>query len=347
MITIQSYGSKQTSTMSQINKDNSILLIGRASNEYKLNEFIKPNGLSEMTRLYGDSDLTDAYRIAATQGADNVFVMNCFKSTDFIDTAALIGQYNFAYVVPVGITLSDMFYNSEYDRDMFFAEHYLNQSGTHNNSLILFTDSHASLYEDIDACLSDMHIKVDHFKQHAHYVITNKGRNICFCLNNLKNIKYANVVLAAQLSIAAIGDYPNTISQEAIYDIDNLDIMSNEIIYFKNNIHTNTSIENLKNFRTISDANKLIAIDRVIRHIERTLDTSFVLGKLYNQYVKMLLHDYLDEYFRKLSKSAISNYCIKAIEFVKTKDMYGYITVDIDIQPINSLEAINTLLEVK
>lgn len=347
MITIQPYSTQQNSMMSQIEQDNSILIIGRGSNEYKLNEFIKPNNLSDMKTMFGDSELTDAYQIAVTYGAENVYVMNCLKSTDFRDTANLVGQYNFAYIVPIGINLSDTFYESSYNRDTYFAEHYLNQSEAQMNSLIIFTDKHAGLYEDIDAFISDMHIKVENFKQQSNYVLEDKGRRFAFCLNNLENIKYSNVILATYLSATRLGEYPTNISIPAIYDIDTIDIMHDEIIYFKRNFLTNTSIENLNNFRTILDANKLITIDMVIRHIERTLDTSFVVGKLYNKYIEMLLHDYLDEYFRQLLKTAISNYAIKDIKFVTTDGSYGYITIDLDIYPINSLEVVNTLLEVK
>lgn len=348
MITIQAYNqSNRTTIMTDINKENSILLIGRGANERKLNEIYKPKNLWEMEEIFGDSELTEAYEDTIRAGANNVLVMNCYKTTDFIDSLEYIRHYNFAFVVPVGVNLSDTFYDQEVDREVFLAEHYLNEFSKFTGSLIIFSDAHASFYEDIDHYLSDMNAKVRSFKEQAYYLLSNHGRNIAFCLNNLENKKYANAILAALLSNAAPGTYPDNIPINAIFDFDSEDINELEIIYFKNNIHTDTSIENLKNFRTTLDANKLIAIDRVIKHIERTLDTSFVLGKLYNEYTKMTLHDYLDMFFRKLTKSAIKEYAIKDIQFVPGEDMSGHINVDIFIYPVNSLEGLDVLLEVK
>lgn len=348
MISIQSYSQgNKNSLMAEIGQDDSILIIGGGSNESKLNEIFKPSSIWDMENLYGDSELTIAYIEAKRNGARNVFVMNCLKTTDFIDSIQYVRHYNFSYIVPIGIKLSDKFYSSEHDKEVYFAEHYLNEFSKFTNSLIIFTDEHASLYENINSYLYDMRVKVENFRESVHYLLTNYGRNIAFCLNNLQYKDYSNVILAAVLSRTQPGSYPEMIKDKAIFDLDSEDIFTPEIIYFKNNLHTNTSIENLKNFRTIFDANKLIPIDRVIKHIERTLDTSFVLGKLYNQYVEMILHDYLDSFFRSLLETTIRNYCIKNIQFIRAESMSGYITVDIDIHPINSLEQINTLLEVK
>lgn len=347
MISIQSYNKTNNTMMSEINRDNSILIIGKGSNEIKLNEIYKPKNSIEVESIYGESELTNAYQDAIRNGAENIFVMNCFKTTDFIDSIEYVRYYNFAFIVPVGIKLSDTFYNGEYNRDIYFAEHYLNEFSKFTNTLLIFTDEHASLYENIDHYLLDMKNKLSSFKDTCNYLLSNHGRNIAFCLNNLENKNYSNVILAAKLSSTNIGSYPDNISTKAIFDIDNQDIYEHEIIYFKNNVHVNTSIENLKNLRTNFDANKLISIDRVIKHIERTIDMSFVVGKLYNQYIKMMLHDYLDSFLRKLVGSAINNYRINDIQFVRSQNMTGYVTVNIDIYPINSLEEINVLLEAK
>lgn len=349
MITIKSYNQSSNSShlAKSINTDDSILIIGKGSTDYGLNDIIKPSDLWEMNSLFGDSELTNAYTDAIRSGASNVFVMNCYKTTDFIDVIDFIKNYNFAYIVPIGINISDTFYSAIYKKQMYFGEYYLKGLNNCINSLIIFTDEHADLYENIDNFLNDMHVKIDEFKEQCFYVLKDYGRNIAFCLNNLKNKSYANVVLAAKLSKAVIGNYPDEVSYDAIFDIDEEDIYIDEIIYFKNNVHIDTTIENLKNFRTNLDANKIITIDVVIKHIERTLNTSFVLGKLYSQHIKMTLYDYIDLFFRKLMGISINNYAINGITFVPTDNLAGYIEVNIDIYPLNSLEKINTILEVR
>lgn len=349
MITIKSYNQSSNSSRltKAINTDNSILIVGKGSTDYGLNDIIKPSNSWEMSNLFGDSELTNAYTDAIRSGAENVFVMNCYKTTDFIDAIDFIKNYNFAYITPIGINISDTFYSTAYKKQMYFGEYYLKELSNYTSSLIIFTDEYAGLYENIDHYLNDMHVKIDDFKEQCHYILTNYGRNIAFCLNNLKNKSYANVILASKLSQATIGNYPDGVSYEAIFEIDEEDIYIDEIAYFKNNVHVDTSIENLKNFRTNSDANKIIPIDMVIKHIERTLDTSFVLGKLYSQHVKMTLYDYIDLFFRKLMGVSIDNYAINGISFVPTDKFAGYMIVDIDIYPLNSLEKINTILEVR
>lgn len=348
MITMKSYSqASNPSIMKDINSEDSILIIGSGETERYLKEFIKPSSLYDMKSKFGTSSLTSAYEAAVSAGASNVYVMNCHKTTDYIDVVPFISQYNFAFVTPVGVSLSDKFYSKEYNKEFYFAEYYLNEFSRYTNSLLIFTDEHASLYEDIDHYLNDMHTKVYEFKEQSNYILQNSGRNLAFCLNNIQHNIFGNVILAARLSVVDIGHYPANIQREAVFDLNKSDIYINEIIYFKNNYHVGTSIENLKNFRTIDDANKIIPIDRVIKYIERNLDASFVIGKLYNQFIKMNLHDYIDMFFRGLLNSVIRNYQINNIDFIANEDMTGYIVTDIDIYPINSLEKINALLEVR
>lgn len=336
-----------TSLISLINRADSLLIIGSADSDCLLNEFVSPSSLSEVQDVFGsESELTNAYTDAVNNGATNVFLMNCYKTTDYIDCIKYVSKYNFAFIVPVGINLSDKFNSEEEKRELYIAEYYLSEFSKYTNSVLIFTDKHISLYEDLDSYLSDMKNKVMVFKDSINYLANTCGRNLMLCMNMLDQCKSANVVLAAQLSKSKIGHYPSNIDLKALYDIDSSDIDLAEIVYFKNNYLTNTSIENLNNFRTICDANKVAVIDRVIKYIERSLDTTFIIGKSYNQYTVMLLQDYLDSYFMKLMESSIKNYSIKDIRFIKNIARSGYFIVDIDILPINSLEIIQSSLEV-
>lgn len=346
MINITSYGnSVDSSLLSDINKDDSLLIIGKAANEYKLNDFTKPNSYSEMKSKYGDSDLTTAYLDAYNCGAKNIFVMNCYQTTDFIDCMDFIRYYNFSCVIPIGIRMSDVFYDSISNKEVYYAEHYLNNFSSFTNSLIIFTDNHASEYENIDHFINNMNYIISEFKSRCNYTLELNGRNLAFCANNLENIKFANVVLGAYITSADIGTYPETSNITAIFDMYKEDFLSNpEIVYFRNSLHTETSIENLNNFRITKDAVKILCIDRVIKHIERTLDTSFVVGKLYGQYIEMILHDYLDTFFRALLNTKINNYTIKQIKFVKETSTNGYMETVIEIMPINSFESVELVL---
>lgn len=347
MITIQSYGkTKLSSDLLDINKDDSILIIDKGGNEYKLNEFYKPKNSHDVLEKYGESSLYKSYIDAKSNGANNVYVMNCSKITDYISSIEIVKLYNFSYVVPVGIKISDTFYSEKYEREMYFAEYYLIEFGKFTNSTIIFTDAHASLYENIDHYIFDMESKISKYKDNCKYVLDINGISLIFCLNNLENYDHSNVVLASMLSATPVGKYPSNMHTNAIFDIDKSDLYQSEIVFFKNNHIVDTTIENLKNFRTIDDACKIVTISSVIKYIQRNLDTSFVSGKLYNEYLKMNLHDYLDMFFRKLIGSMITNYIIRGISFTPAENMTCRLTADIEIFPINSLESINAMVEV-
>ena len=346
MITIQSYGKNEKNTLtSEINKSNSILLIGSGFTNNRVNEIYKPIDINDMKKNYGDSELTTAYTECYLYGATNIFVINCYKTTDFIDIIDYIKYYNFSYIVPIDIKISDIFYSDYENRSMYFAEFYLKNFGEYTNSLIIFTDEHASLYEDIDSFIKDMNEKITNFKNDNEFLLSLYGRNLAFCTNNIKDRKYSNAILASILSNTYIGNYPDEILDDAIFNLDDNDITIQEIIYFKNNFLINTTVENLKNFRTKNDPNKIIPIDMVIKYIEKKIDMSFIIGKTYNQFMEMEIREYLDNFFRPLLNTSIRNYCIKEVNFIKTEDFSGYVVVNMDICPINSLDTINILLE--
>lgn len=348
MITIKSHNSSDISfKFKNILAIDSILIIGKGQSEYKLNEIIKPKNIYDVSSIYGESEIATAYKEAYSMGARNIYTLNAYKTTDFIECIKNVSHLNFSYIVPIGIKISDTFYNSEYERSVSFAEYFLNESYGKSNSVFIFTDEHASLYENITDFINDMHVKIINFKNQAEYILDHKGTDILFCANNLLSIKYANAILAAALSITTLGNYPEPINNKTVFDIDSEDINLQEIVYFKSNFLINTTIENLNNFRTKFDANKIETINRVIKGIERKIDLSFVLGKYFSSFLKVQIKDYLSNELNVFMKTSIKNYAIKNIEFIADKStLSGVINVYIDIYPKNCIEKISTILEV-
>ena len=347
MIEVSTYRSNNSSTVVRdINKDDSMLILGKGSKESKLGDIYKPTSINDAKSIYGDSELVDSYELAVNCGAKNIYLMNCYEFTDFITAVNYICHYNFAFIVPIGIKLSEKFYLESEDREVYFAEYYLGVSNGHSNSVIVMTDEHSDLYENIDSFLSDMHLKVKLFKSSTDYIISTQGRGLAFVLNMIKNVDYSSIYLAASLCKSKIAQHPsnNKNFSSDIY-MDSEDVYSDEIIYFKDNFISGLSIENLKNFRIEKDANKIIAIDRVIKYIERHMDTSFVLGKSYDQYVKLMLHDYVDAFLRRQVGEIINNYKISNIDFYIAGEKSLNVVIEFNITPINSLESIDMRME--
>lgn len=323
----------------------SILIIGKGKYSGKSGEIYKPKSYEEAYNLYGESDLLDAYNAATMYGCiDNTFFLNAYKTTDFIECVNILKHYSFMYIVPISINIDTKLYISKYEKEMYLIEYYLLEI---TESRIICTDRKAELYEDIDDYINDMSNKVITFKEQCQFALTGNGSNLYFICNNLKNIKYSNIILSFMLSKSVPGVYPSEISEEVVFDIDNDDITVPEIIFFKSNHLIGTTVENLNNFRTIFDQNKIITIYTVIKYIERTVDLSFVNGKFYNKIIQLQLLNALEEYLDKMRGVNIHNYKVISIDFIGNKDTRcGYFLINLDLYIINSLEKISASLEV-
>jgi hypothetical protein len=344
MVTITNYNNVQPFQKS-INKHKNMLIIGEAATNYKLNEISYQSSVDAVNQLYGSSQLSDAFSIAKRLGVPDVFLINVGIQTDYIDLVDVIKQYDFTYIVPLGIKFSDTFFNPILNRPMSYSELYLDSVGQNGNALILMTDCHASLYEDVDSFLDDMRDKITSFKYTAQSTLRN-GRNMCLVANNLNDYDFANLMAACAICVSAYSVYPTAEFGAAIFDIDDLDIGNLEMCYFKNNTLVPTSIENLKNFRIENDSVKLINIDRVIKFIERELDLSEFKGKFFNDYIKLKIYTKLTEFFKGIVNIAISDFNINSIEFVTTTSGAGSIINKFTLQPINSIESFDIAMEV-
>lgn len=347
MISVNTYNKTKTNDyINDINGIDSILIISKGATPNKLNEIYKPLNRDDCLNLFGSSDLFENYSLARRYGAKNIFVINCYEITDYIECIDYISNYNFAYIAVTGINLSDKFWNDESMSEIYFASYITEMFGRFTNSTIFFTDEHAEKYEDIDNFLMDMHNKVMEFKDSNVQLLDELGRNIAICANCLKDIKYANVLMVALLARERLATYPKQLKTEkAIFNFNQNDFYIKDIIYFKNIFNNGISVENLKNFRTIQDANKLIVIDSVIKYIEKTMDFSFAHGKQYSKYINMKLHDYIDKYMREIKGLYINDYKIKDILAYKNNDNSITIDMHLNILPINSIEDIDLLLE--
>jgi hypothetical protein len=164
--------------------------------------------------------------------------------------------------------------------------------------------------------------------------------------NNLQNHEFANLMVACALCTTDYSKYPEADFGPAIFDIDDFDVDDLELIYFKNNKLTSTTIENLKNFRIEGDQAKIINIDRVIKFIERELDFSEFRGKIYTDYIKLKIYNKLNEFLQSIINVAIRDFDITSIEFVTTTPGIGLILNVFSIVPINSIESFDIAMEV-
>jgi hypothetical protein len=330
--------------LKEIDRHKSLVIIGEAKSDHLLNEIAYYENEEVVLQLYGESQLSKAFSIAKKIGVKHIFMVNAKRNTDYGYIANNLKQYDFTYIVPLGVNFSDTFFNASLNRPMYYSELFLETVGKNTSSVVLMKEKHASLYENIDHYLGDMESKILLFKNIAHKALKN-GRSMCLVGNNLVDYTESNLVLGSLLCISEIGDYPYFDFGQAVFDIDDFDI-SSELIYFKNNYLTNTSVENLKNFRFEEDAGKIMQIDRVIRYIERELDFSSFVGKSFTPHVQLAVYRKLGDFLQSIMNSVIRDYHINSVEFVKTSIGTGSLLNSFTILPINSIEEFDVMMEV-
>lgn len=320
----------------------SILILGKGSSEYKNLKISYPKNIEEVKDDYGEhSELTKAYIEAKKIGADEVYVCNCFKITDYIHAIDLIAQNDFAFVCPL-FTFSTTYTNS--NTEYYFAEIYA-EALSDSFSNLLITEKHASLYEDITHYLTSMKSINYKFKDSSIERMSN-GQAMAFVLNNLKNYKYANVALASIIATSNLRYYPQKDIGEVVFDITKEDVIDHEFIYFAYDILAKTTIENLLNYHNEKAPEKMLLISIIKNRVNMALDYEQFTGELLNPYTKIKLNNYTTEVLNAFVGLLIEQYKINNIQFVKANPSEVNINIYLSIKPYSSIEFIDMKVEV-
>lgn len=326
------------------NSYNSMIIIGPGDTEFQSNKIVYPESLNEVEDTFGiDSPLTQAYKEAKTAGAENVFLCNCYKFTDYVDSIDLICQNDFSLVVPL-FDFSTTFTSPITKKETYLAEVY-SEFLEDSLSTLIITDKHASLYEDMDHYLNTMRSINYKFRSLTYGRLLN-GENICFVLNNLKDYKYSNVALAAILSESSLRYYPSKDIGEVVYDVNSEDLFDHEISYFAYDDLSKTTIENLQNYYETPSPEKMLLISIIKNRIKSKLDYESFTGRLINKYTKIELENYTKEVLQTFIGTLIENF--KVIDIVYEQENPGEVNINIymDIKPYSSIEKIEMKVEV-
>ena len=324
---------------------NSILIVGQGDRDYKNKSIVYPTSIESMKEMYGaDSELTMAYTEAKECGATQVFVLNCLRFTDYIEVLTSISQTDFAYVCPL-FEFSTVFHDPLLGQERHLCEIYSNALED-CCSTVLLTDSHAGLNEDIDHFLLDMKKKNMEFQELGMHRLQS-GSNLGFVLNNLKEYKHANVVLAAVLSNCDMRYYPQQNLGDVVFDINNDDLYGHEVAYFAYNDLSGTTIENFQNYYGTPSPEKMMIITIIKNRIEMALDYNQFSGKLITKYLKIQIESYTKKIMNEFIGVLIENFTLDEIRYMKTQNTGEFeARVYMSIKPYNSIEAISMEMEV-
>ena len=330
-----------------------ILILGSATSKNERSNIINPISVDNAKLLYGeDSQLYKAYRDAyeITQ-MPNIYTVNCYTIDDYINIIYKIVQYDFNFIVPIGIDFREILYASNTEEEKYYVSILLDaMNQTESLSTVIMTDYHASDYEDIDYFLSDQRDIIYDFLNYEGNidVLDRSGSNLIFVSNMLDGIEKSNAVLAAMLSINDSSSYLDYINLKPVYDIDKHDLPNFcNYVYFKYNyLNSKTNAENLVNFRLRDDIYKKVLIDELIKQVIRILDFSEYKGKIYTKYVDLQIKTSITNKLKPFNKKIFKSYTLKDIRFVKLNDNTGYIYVELSIVPYDSFENVNIVMEV-
>lgn len=316
----------------------SILIIGSADTSYGINTILEQDSTKIVEGLYGvDSPLTKAFKYFAVVSDVKIYLANTPYKSDYIDIVNTARHSNLDFIIPLGIKFSDEATDVISGAKYSYTELLLKSIGQASETILVMTDNHASLYEDIDHYLKDMFNKIKAYKKKSK-LLKQHGRQLWLVANNLKHISHANAMLCAAVCHNTVGSYPNYDFPEAIFNIDLFDVKKHELIYFKNNTYSYTSIENFKNFSLDQIPEKIIPIDLVIRQINKELDLTKFCGQLLSNVTKLKIRTEVLNYLDSIKGRMIRGYEFQDIQIDLKADYTYTIIVYFYILPINSLE---------
>lgn len=289
-----------------------VLLAGFAKSNRHLYDIVQPEYFEEVREEFGDCELTKAFEYLCSDDMSDVFLMNVENLHGYMKAAQLIREYDFAYVVPLDLMLSDSFYDpTQNGRKTYYAQYLAQQKAQNIHSLYLINDAHASLYEDIDAFLEDMKQKRNSFKNNL--LSNSPYDDIIFVANNIESLEWSNVELAKMIRNTTPSIYPRSSDNPtAVFDIDFTDSVG-DMAYFKYHMDGTLTVENLLTLYPYEEPLKVFTIYRICLYIGRELDFSEHIGVKYTPYRKKMAQQIVEEYLTSIKGKLITDYEIASV----------------------------------
>lgn len=327
------------------NKHKNLLILGKAATNNYRKTIVYADNYNRVYNAYGDSDLTEAYKIAKNLGAPYVFLCNCRQEYDYLDLADTLRDSDFAYIVPVSIYISDEFDEPKTERKISYIEYLLEKMGKYNESVFIVTDKKADLYENMDDFIEESNKISNNIKNKLKYPAN--PEDLIFVVNNLNDYKMANLPLAVSLCTTEPYEYPQAEFGSAIFLLDQYENIGNWA-YFQNHKVRATTVENLLNFKNICPE-KIVFISRIIKVIKRELDFSDYVGKQYSEYRRLNIQNKLQEYLDSIMNTLIYKYNIVHVKAYKanTEKLSVIIENVFEIWPVNSTEKVTISIDVE
>ncbi len=295
-----------------IDKHRTILLIGNAQTKYKVGQVSYFTSVPHMAKAYGSCEISESFALLKSFDCPHVFVYNTGGDRDLSGLATAIRDYDFTYVVPVDIKLSDSYYDRSEGKELLVCGTLLNAIGPYGLSTIIMTDNSASLYEDVDTYLKEMTVLESRIS--GYLANARSGHNLIF-VGDVLTAGMTHVRLAASMCMTSIQNYPGISEEwETVFDIDILDVGRHSLVYFRRRMGR-TTIENLVNFHEKLSPERMADVDRVLKYIIRELDFSSYQGVTYSDSVRLKAEAYLRGFLQRQVGVTLESFDIDDVWF--------------------------------
>lgn len=336
MINVKQQPSSIGSILSQIDRQKNIVIIGKAATSYASEKVMYFESEDIVRQHYGESQLTDAFVLAKKMGVPHIFLVNAKDEYSIVAVSDVLRQHDFAYIVPL--------FNIRDGRQggKFLFEYLIENMWRYNRSIVIMTDIHASLYEDIDHYLNDM-FEIESSVFSRSFI----RERLVFVLNHLEDVPYSNLIVASSIVSREYGQiYPEVDEVNTIYNIDYLDILGRSLVFFEKSVDGVTTIENLVNFEKKSKPEKSVLTLDTLNRVYRSFDFGQYYGRQYNPNVLYIIRKLITEKMDDFLGIYIADYSIKDIQFIKERLARGRIEISMEIKDLYTFEVCEVVLEV-
>ena len=296
----------------------SILLIGIADKKTALGTILPYKKKIEVEKAFGiDSFFMDAWNLLTYQfGAEIIYILNLDSWDDLKDQDELFQQEDFTYIIPIGLYLTDS-YDDIFEHKRYYYSQLLAWMCHRSLSTIILTGKHATGFATLTEYLNYEKNELDTVKSSFQNL---KKNNVIYVSNCLYAYPYANVVLAGML-LGDVGEYPSYPSlYDACLDIDWCDV-NFDLVFFRNNYLTDTSVENLMNFDYAESFVKPVTVDRICKYIARHWPVlEGYIGTAFTQYKMTKIYEEVNKYLASLVGWILYDYSIDSITSVQNPD---------------------------
>lgn len=318
--------------------EKTILLVSCDNNKYNLNHLEKVDDIKYIEKIYGTkSPFYKAYSTLSIFGQKDIYILNLDDWEDIKENEDILKDLYFDYVCPLDLYLDDRYYDDFENKNLYYSQLFLKIFHS-TVTTVVFTGEHASVFEDLDGFLD---AEKERYKKVFPTILNLKRENIIYVLNNLKTYPYANVVLAAMLCTSNYEDYPESDKlYDVVFDIDYSDI-NQRMAYFKKNVLTGTTVENLVNFSD-DKIKKIVPVWRIIKFFffNKPNHERFI-GRAYADYTRVKIQEELDRFLDEQVGKIIYKYRINSITPISYQPGSVDIISNFDIWPKFTTEKYN------